>query len=73
MHEQWRIAFLKSLVGKREKVDKDDRSMVLYKQGLNRLEVFCLRKRWLKRFIDSEWNTENEQKIIILHFASYKN
>lgn len=44
MYEQGRTAFLKSLVGKRE-MDKNSRNMVLYKQGLNRLQVFCLRKR----------------------------
>lgn len=70
MYEWWRTAFPKDLVGigEREKVDKDDRSMALYKESLNRLELFCLRKRWFKRFIDIEWNKEAKQKIIILSF-----
>lgn len=55
----------------REKVDKDDRNMALYKERLNRLELFCLRKKWFKRFMDIEWNKEGKWKITILYFFFY--
>lgn len=50
MYEQQRTAFPKDLVGvgKREKVDKDDRTVALYKERLNRPTALLLQKEMIE-------------------------